>query len=165
MHDNIIIHPRSHAPTLTPFTHMGRKAPGWYNPGYIFPEGFESRVSFRSSVALDQLCVHECSVTGRGGQFWPGPTFRVRAMDRADEPITAKSCTGCWTAVRVGGGRGGGGESVMCVCVGGSGSWNRLLLVSSRGASFLADIGRMHWRGCQNAEAACHANMPAWGQQ
>ena len=76
-----------------------RHGSGWFNSGYIFPEGFESRVSFRSSVALDQLCVHECSVLGRGGQYWPGPTFRVRAMDRASEPITAKSCTGCWTGV------------------------------------------------------------------
>ncbi|KAK9803111.1 hypothetical protein WJX73_005483 [Symbiochloris irregularis] len=76
-----------------------RAGPGWFNTGYIFPEGFESRVHFRSSVALDQLCVHECSVVGKGGQYWPGPTFIVRAMDRADEPLVAKSCTGCWSGV------------------------------------------------------------------
>lgn len=58
-------------------------------------------MSFRSSVVLDQLCVHECTVIGRGGRFWPAPTFKVTAMDRADEPLIAKSCTGCWSAVRV----------------------------------------------------------------
>lgn len=78
-----------------------RAEAGWYNSGYIFPEGFTSRVSFRSSVVLDQLCVHECTVIGRGGRFWPAPTFKVTAMDRADEPLIAKSCTGCWSAVRV----------------------------------------------------------------
>ena len=77
-----------------------RAADGWYNQGYIFPEGFESRVNFRSSIELDQLCVHECSVTGKGGKFWPAPTFKVVAMDRPDEPLIAKSCTGCWTGVR-----------------------------------------------------------------
>ncbi|CAL8465948.1 g5484 [Coccomyxa elongata] len=76
-----------------------RAEAGWYNSGYIFPEGFTSRVSFRSSVVLDQLCVHECTVIGRGGRFWPAPTFKVTAMDRADEPLIAKSCTGCWSAV------------------------------------------------------------------
>ncbi len=78
-----------------------RAEAGWYNSGYIFPEGFTSRVSFRSSVVLDQLCVHECTVIGRGGTFWPAPTFKVTAMDRADEPLIAKSCTGCWSAVRL----------------------------------------------------------------
>ncbi|BDA48275.1 probable lysine-specific demethylase JMJ16 at C-terminar half [Coccomyxa sp. Obi] len=76
-----------------------RTEAGWYNSGYIFPDGFTSRVSFRSSVVLDQLCVHECTVIGRGGRFWPAPTFKVTAMDRADEPLIAKSCTGCWSAV------------------------------------------------------------------
>ena len=79
--------------------HPCRADRGWYNSGYIFPEGFSSRVSFRSSVVLDQLCVHECSVIGRGGKFWPAPTFRVTALDRSDEPLIAKSCTGCWSAV------------------------------------------------------------------
>lgn len=77
-----------------------RVEPGWYNAGYIFPPGFKSRVNFRSSLELDQLCVHECSVVGKGGQFWPAPTFIVVAMDRPNEPLVAKSCTGCWTGVR-----------------------------------------------------------------
>ena len=72
---------------------------GWFNAGYIFPEGFKSRTLFRSSVALDSLCVHECDVIGKGGQFWPAPTFRVVALDRPDEPLIAKSCTGCWTGI------------------------------------------------------------------
>lgn len=76
-----------------------RAQKGWYNAGYIFPEGFKSRTLFRSSVALDSLCVHECDVIGQGGMFWPAPTFRVVALDRPDEPLIAKSCTGCWTAV------------------------------------------------------------------
>ena len=72
---------------------------GWHNAGYIFPAGFVSRVAFRSSVSLDQVCIHECRVVGRGGLHWPAPTFEVVAMDRPDEPLVAKSCTGCWTAV------------------------------------------------------------------
>ncbi|RMZ52298.1 hypothetical protein APUTEX25_001688 [Auxenochlorella protothecoides] len=72
---------------------------GWHNAGYIFPLGFVSRTLFRSSVALDQLCVHDCYVQGEGGEHWPGPTFRVVARDRPDEPLVAKSCTGCWTGV------------------------------------------------------------------
>ncbi len=72
---------------------------GWYNAGYIFPLGYKSRLLFRSSVDLDALCVHECEVIGTGGRFWPGPTFRVVAADRPQEPIDAKSCTGCWTGV------------------------------------------------------------------
>lgn len=77
----------------------GSSGLGWHNAGYIFPAGFVSRVAFRSSVALDQVCVHECRVVGRGGVHWPAPTFEVVAMDRPDEPLVAKSCTGCWTAV------------------------------------------------------------------
>ena len=72
---------------------------GWFNAGYIFPEGFKSRTLFRSSVALDSLCVHECDIIGKGGMHWPLPTFRVVALDRPDEPLIAKSCTGCWTAI------------------------------------------------------------------
>ena len=72
---------------------------GWFNAGYIFPEGFKSRTLFRSSVALDSLCVHECDIIGKGGLHWPLPTFRVVALDRPDEPLLAKSCTGCWTAI------------------------------------------------------------------
>ncbi len=33
----------------------------WFNAGYIFPEGFASRVQFRSSVALSSTCAHECA--------------------------------------------------------------------------------------------------------
>ncbi|KAK9839324.1 hypothetical protein WJX81_008143 [Elliptochloris bilobata] len=76
-----------------------RAVAGWYNAGYIFPLGFKSRVHFRSSVVLDAICVHECVVLGRGGKFWPAPTFQVTAMDRPGEPLIAKSCTGCWTGV------------------------------------------------------------------
>ncbi len=72
---------------------------GWFNSGYIFPAGFMSRIIFRSSVHLDQLCVHECSIVGQGGRYWPKPTFQVVAMDRPDEPLVASSCTGCWTAI------------------------------------------------------------------
>jgi hypothetical protein len=72
---------------------------GWFNAGYIFPDGFKSRTLFRSSVALDSLCVHECDIIGKGGVHWPLPTFRVVALDRPDEPLIAKSCTGCWTAI------------------------------------------------------------------
>lgn len=53
----------------------------------------------RSSVELDQLCLHECTIIGKGGAHWPQPTYKVVAMDRADEPLLAKSCTGCWTQV------------------------------------------------------------------
>ena len=73
---------------------------GWFNAGYIFPEGFLSRVHFRSSVALEALCVHECAVVGAGGPHWPAPPFVVTALDRPSEPLTAKSCTGCWSAVK-----------------------------------------------------------------
>ncbi len=71
----------------------------WFNAGYIFPEGFASRVQFRSSVALGSTCAHECAVVGPGGTFWPAPTFTVTAADRPLEPLVAKSCTGCWSAV------------------------------------------------------------------
>ena len=43
--------------------------------------------------------VHECDIIGKGGLHWPLPTFRVVALDRPDEPLLAKSCTGCWTAI------------------------------------------------------------------
>lgn len=56
-------------------------------------------MNFRSSVVLDALCVHECAVIGEGGLFWPAATFCVTAMDRAEEPLLAKSCTGCWSQV------------------------------------------------------------------
>jgi hypothetical protein len=73
--------------------------PDWYNAGYIFPAGFKSRLLFRSSVDLDALTLHECEIVGQGGACWPAPTFVVTARDREDEPIVAKSCTGCWSGV------------------------------------------------------------------
>ena len=51
------------------------------------------------AVAIDQLCVHECTIIGKDGEYWPAPTFKVVALDRPDEPLIAKSCTGCWTGV------------------------------------------------------------------
>jgi hypothetical protein len=53
----------------------------------------------RSSVDTDALCLHECDIIGEGGKFWPSPTFMVTARDREDEPVLAKSCTGCWSQV------------------------------------------------------------------
>ncbi|GLI62832.1 hypothetical protein VaNZ11_005394 [Volvox africanus] len=73
--------------------------PGWYNAGYIFPAGFRAQTLFRSSVDLDSLTLHTCEILGENGQYWPAPTFVVTAADRPDEPLVAKSCTGCWTAV------------------------------------------------------------------
>ena len=69
------------------FLRCCRAEPGWYNSGYIFPEGFASRVNFRSSVVLDALCVHECAILGPGGPVlarahlprhppWTAPTSR-----------------------------------------------------------------------------------------
>ncbi|GLC58656.1 hypothetical protein PLESTB_001384900 [Pleodorina starrii] len=72
---------------------------GWFNAGYIFPAGFRAQTLFRSSVDLDSLTLHTCAILGQEGQYWPAPTFVVTAADRPDEPLVAKSCTGCWTAV------------------------------------------------------------------
>ena len=72
---------------------------GWHNQGYIFPDGYFARTNFRSSVLLDQVCVHECRVVGEGGRFWPAPTFQIVALDRPDEAFDGKSPTGCWNAV------------------------------------------------------------------
>ncbi|KAK9807622.1 hypothetical protein WJX72_004551 [[Myrmecia] bisecta] len=77
-----------------------RAEKGWYNAGYIFPEGFKSRINFRSSVDIDQITIYECSVLGPGGQHWPQPTFQLVGMDRPDEVIIGKSCTACWTAAQ-----------------------------------------------------------------
>ena len=71
---------------------------GWHNGGYIFPDGFTSRMVFRSSVALDQLCVHECTITA-AGKCAPAPTFKITASDRPDEPLEGKSATMCWNLV------------------------------------------------------------------
>ncbi|KAK9857596.1 hypothetical protein WJX84_011650 [Apatococcus fuscideae] len=77
-----------------------REDKGWYNSGYIFPDGFKSRVLFRSSVALERTCLHECFVLGKAGAYFPLPTFKVVALDRPEEPVIAKSCTGCWTQIQ-----------------------------------------------------------------
>ena len=50
-------------------------------------------------MLLEALCVHECGILGREGQFWPAATFRVAALDRPNDPLYAKSCTGCWSQV------------------------------------------------------------------
>ena len=71
---------------------------GWHNAGCIFPDGFTFRKGFRSSVALDELCIHECSITSTG-ICAPMPTFRITAADRPDEPLEGKSATKCWTMV------------------------------------------------------------------
>ncbi len=71
-----------------------------FSAGYIFPAGFRAQTLFRSSVDLDSLTLHTCEILGESGQYWPAPTFVVTSADRPDEPLVAKSCTGCWTAVR-----------------------------------------------------------------
>ena len=73
-------------------------ADGWHNAGYIFPDGFTSRMVFRSSVELDQLCIHECLIT-KAGSCAPKPTFRITAADRPEEPLEGKSATMCWNLV------------------------------------------------------------------
>lgn len=72
---------------------------GWHNQGYIFPDGFYAQTPFRSSVELDKIVIHECRIFGRGGQYWPAPTFQIVTQDRPDEKLDAKSPTGCWNAV------------------------------------------------------------------
>ena len=75
--------------------HAGK---GWHNGGYIFPDGFRTRMVFRSSVELDQLCIHECSIVS-GGAHRPGPTFVIAASDRPAEPLVGKSATMAWNLV------------------------------------------------------------------
>uniref|UniRef100_A0A7S3XCB6 U-box domain-containing protein n=1 Tax=Picocystis salinarum TaxID=88271 RepID=A0A7S3XCB6_9CHLO len=72
---------------------------GWFNAGYIFPDGLHTRTVFRSSVMVDQLVVHDCFIIGEGGQYWPKPTFRIVAADRPQEPLEGRSCTACWTGI------------------------------------------------------------------
>eukprot|EP00891_Asterochloris_glomerata_P008342 jgi/Astpho2/8342/fgenesh1_pg.00122_%23_79_t len=55
--------------------------------------------SLRSSVSVEQLCVHDCEIIGHGGIYSPLPTFRVTARDRPEEPFLGKSATGCWTGI------------------------------------------------------------------
>ena len=57
------------------------------------------RHSAHKRIVLGQVA-HDCTIIGEGGAYWPLPTFRVVAADRPTEPLTAKSCTGCWTQVR-----------------------------------------------------------------
>ena len=45
------------------------------------------------------MCYHECSIFS-GGQFKPGPTFRIIAADRPNEPLDGKSATSCWNLAR-----------------------------------------------------------------
>jgi hypothetical protein len=71
---------------------------GWHNNVCIFPDGFCTRKDFRSSVDLEQHCIHECSIHANG-IFKPGPTFRIVAADRPAEPLEGKSATMCWSAV------------------------------------------------------------------
>lgn len=78
---------------------VARSEKGWFNAGYIFPDGFKSEVVFRSSADLNALTIHECEIIGKGGKFWPQPTFVVTAKDRPTEPIIGKSCTACWTGI------------------------------------------------------------------
>jgi hypothetical protein len=47
---------------------------GWHNQGYIFPDGFHSRTLFRSSVDVDQVCIHECYVLG---QVYPAVLLEI----------------------------------------------------------------------------------------
>lgn len=72
---------------------------GWFNAGYIFPDGLHTRTVFRSSVMVDQLVVHDCYIVGEGGQYYPKPTFRIVAADRPEEPLEGRSCTACWTGI------------------------------------------------------------------
>jgi hypothetical protein len=72
--------------------------PGWYTSGFIFPDGYTWRKSYKSSVNLDQTCVHTCTITSQG-PFAPAPTFRITAAERAAEPVEAKSAGACWNLV------------------------------------------------------------------
>eukprot|EP00892_Ulva_mutabilis_P009148 jgi/Ulvmu1/6605/UM003_0242.1 len=73
---------------------------GWFTPGYIFPEGYCASTSYRSSANPSETVAHECSIVGRGGVYWPRPTFVVVAADRPHEPLVARSCTGVWKMVQ-----------------------------------------------------------------
>ena len=43
-------------------------------------------------------CRHICRIIGKGGKFWPLPTFVIEADD-CSEPIVAKSATGAWSGI------------------------------------------------------------------
>eukprot|EP00958_Prasinococcus_capsulatus_P016663 scaffold1851_cov390-Prasinococcus_capsulatus_cf.AAC.1 len=72
---------------------------GWHNQGYIFPNGYKSRVVFRSSVDTDKTCYHICEIYQDKEANPKGPMYKLTALDRPDEPIVTKSATGCWTGV------------------------------------------------------------------
>ena len=72
---------------------------GWHTASYIYPAGFRSVKYHGSSVQLDQKVEHECTIVANG-RFAPGPTFRVVAADRPNEPLEGKTPSEPWTAVR-----------------------------------------------------------------
>ena len=72
--------------------------PGWCTTGFIFPDGYTWRKSYKSSVNLDQNCVHTCTITSQG-PFAPAPTFRITVADRAAEPVEGKTAGACWNQV------------------------------------------------------------------
>ena len=47
---------------------------------------------------IGQVCWHTCTIVGKGGKFWPEPTFEIIAADDK-EPIVAKSATGAWSGI------------------------------------------------------------------
>ena len=72
--------------------------PGWHTAGFIFPDGYTWRKSYKSSVDPAQSCVHTCTITSQG-PFAPAPTFRITAADRAAEPVEARTAGACWNLV------------------------------------------------------------------
>jgi len=76
-----------------------RAQKGWFNSGYIFPDGFAALTSFRSSANPAATVGHTCRIIGLGGAYWPAPTFVIVAGDRPDEPLAARSATAAWGAV------------------------------------------------------------------
>ncbi|KAK9867743.1 hypothetical protein WJX84_007087 [Apatococcus fuscideae] len=74
-----------------------RASPGWFDAGYIFPDGYKATIWYRSSKNVKEIIAHECSIYQLGSQ--PYPTFQIIAADRPNEPLTALSCSGCWDKV------------------------------------------------------------------
>ena len=72
---------------------------GTYRHGRLLVVESASICCLVCQVELAQLCLHTCSIVGAGGSFWPAPTFRIEATDRAQSIIEAKSPTGAWNAV------------------------------------------------------------------
>jgi hypothetical protein len=85
-----------------PETLLHRTEDGWCNAEHIYPEGFYSTVHYKSSVNLDETCLHHCYVLGKGGKFWPQPTFKFKASDLPYEPMIAATCDIAWNAVSSG---------------------------------------------------------------